>query len=165
MKASRWPKKWKPLNFSTADYLRYPRKRHGPIKRRGTSKTFRPTYGESELEQRAAKLNQLASLPERIMYKALMQRRIPFDFQSSMQGGRAQLGGMVVDFLLLDRRAVIRVQGDYWHSGVAEMARDEVQKCVLESLGYDVWDIWDYEVYDIDRFDDWMRRHFERGSI
>lgn len=160
---SRFPTKWKPLAFARADYLNLPRKRHGPIVRRGLSL---PKLGESELESRAVPLSEvLGSLEERILYKALSLRKIPFDFQSSMIGGRMELGGMVADFILLDRNAIIRVQGTIWHTGIVAEARDKEHRAIMENMGYVVWDIWDWEIRNRDLMDDWLRRHIDRGRI
>ena len=155
----RFPTKFKPLKFSRADYLNMPRKRHGPLQHRELG---RPTIGETELEQRAIPITQVyGSIPERILYKELERRKVTFTFQSSMLGGRLQLGGMVADFILADYGAVIRVQGTFWHTGIEAEARDAYQKAIIENKGYDCWDAWDWEILDEDIMNDWLERHLE----
>jgi G:T-mismatch repair DNA endonuclease (very short patch repair protein) len=64
-----------------------------------------------------------------------------FSYQSSLLGGREQLGGMVADFILLNRepRLVINVQGGYWHRATAALkAHDVIYKAALQEMGYDV---------------------------
>ena len=162
----RFPTRWKPLRFKRADYLKLKklRKRHGPVYRKGPRGTYRPTIGETSLEQRAAPVEETgsASLEERILFKTLTQRRIPFDFQSSMFGGRAQLGGIVADFIFWEPRIVIRVQGTLWHKGAEPEARDAIQKAKLENQHFEVWDIWDWQIREKEIYDDWIRRHIGR---
>lgn len=155
----RFPTKFKPLKFTRADYLELPRKRHGPILHRGPS---RPSIGPTEIEMRAIPIEEVyGSLPERILYKEFQRRRVTFSYQSSMLGGRLELGGMVADFILYDYGAVVRVQGTYWHTGAEPEARDAQQKAILENRGWDVWDIWDWEVLDEDIMTEWLDRHLE----
>jgi len=116
-------------------------------------------YSADALEGRAVSKEEVTgTLPERITYKELQTRRIPFDFQSSFFGGRLELGGMVADFVLLDRPLIIRIQGEYWHSPLPTQRRDAVQRGVLESMGFQVEDLWDYEIYNPDVFYDRMER-------
>jgi len=120
--------------------------------------------GISELEARAVSKDQvLGTLEERIVYKALVIRKIQFDFQSSIQGGRLMLGGMVADFILLDSSVIIRVQSEKWHSGFVAEAKDASQQAILESLGYYVLDIWDWQVHDPGLMEDWLRDNIDTG--
>lgn len=109
------------------------------------------TYGRNlraELERRAVPIESVyGSVEERIVYKYLLSRRIPFDFQSSFMGGRKELGGVVADFVLHDRPLIINPLGFIWHSGVANETRDAVQNDILYGFGYQVLMIWDYEVH------------------
>lgn len=159
---TRFPTKWKPLRFRKPDYLRMEvlRKRHGPVLRRGPVKTRMPKMGQDPLEARAVPFEAIrGSLEERIVYKELLRRKISFDFQSSMQGGRQELGGIVVDFIIFHLNVAMRVQGTIWHTGAEAVARDEIHRALLENQGYHVWDIWDWQIHDKDLFEDWMRRH------
>ena len=115
-----------------------------------------------ELEARAVSHDKVrGSVQERIVYKELEKRGIPFDFQSSVDGGRLQLGGMVADFILLDRPVVIRVQGSTWHATFRGEQRDQAQKAYIEGLGYTVLDIWDWEIEDDDLRSGWFSRYVD----
>ncbi len=94
-----------------------------------------------------------ATLPEVIVYGWLIAHNYradaDFTFQSSTMGGRLYLGGMVVDFEILNRTdpIAIRVQGGHWHSGGDVAAKDEAQKLALTAMGYKVVDIWEEDTY------------------
>ena len=79
---------------------------------------------------------------EKIIFDWLTRHNIQFEFQSSFSGGRYELGGSVVDFVLGDLNILIRAQGDYYHSGVEKSATDDVQRELLESQGWIVVDIY-----------------------
>jgi len=79
---------------------------------------------------------------EKIIYDWLVKRKIPFEFQSSLMGGRYSLGGAVVDFVITDLNILIRAHGDYWHKQMSQQASDVVQRELLESQGWTVVDIW-----------------------
>lgn len=103
------------------------------------------------------------TLPERIVLKALRDRHLypsPFSFQSTLTGGRLQLGGLVADFLSDRPPIVIRIQGSYWHGefdrntgnlmhgDIVQGRKDDEQGQMLNSLGYAVVDFWEFDVYD-----------------
>lgn len=119
--------------------------------------------GERErLEARAVSITEVyGSLEERIMYKALVIRKIPFDFQASTMGGRRELGGLVADFVLLDRPIIINPLGLIWHDGLANRTRDELQNDLLRLMGWEVLTIWDYEVRDEQVFEAWMNKNID----
>lgn len=130
----------------------------------------RPWIGTSPLEMRAIPKEQLrGTLPERIIYKYLTERMrfvdgVDFDFQSSLQGGRADTGGIVADFLFKILRVVINPIGPS-HDEFIRMAKDREQTQALQLLGYDVYLIPEDDVYNESRFLDWMERIFgTRGS-
>lgn len=120
--------------------------------------------GPTDLELRAVPHEKVrGSVQERIVYKELLKRQIPFDFQPSIDGGRLQLGGMVADFILLDRPLIIRVQGSTWHTPFGALAKDEAQKMYLEAMGYIVVDIWDWQIEDDDLRQTWFERNIDCG--
>jgi len=87
---------------------------------------------------------QIASEPERIVLAWLDKRGIvDYEFQSSMMGGRYELGGSIVDILFPERGLAWRIQGTYWHRGVEKEGTDAVQRELLESQGWVVVDIWE----------------------
>ena len=62
---------------------------------------------------------------------------------SSLLGGRQELGGLVTDFLLLDRffppGLVINVQGEFWHRFTSnQRVKDLTDKIRLTQRGYTV---------------------------
>lgn len=154
---------WKPLRITRSDRLKFPllRKRHGPILRRGGRRLFRPIVGIDPLENRAVPISEVyGSLEERIVYKELLRRKEHFTFQSSMMGGRLELGGLVADFVLPERRMIIQVQGTIWHEPYPMRVRDALQASVFQNLGYDVVYIWDWQVRNEYLFDQFMDRLF-----
>ena len=125
-------------------------------------------YVGDPLEDRAVSKEQVnGTLPERILYRAL-QRVVhqsavsDFDFQSSLEGGRLELGGIVADFLFRNKRMVIRAQGPT-HTLFLRMRKDDEQKGILESMGYFVKDIEDDMIYNEFTLEDWLRRCWNLG--
>ncbi len=160
MPALQFPVRWRPLKFNRADYFKMPKKRHGPIYRKGPRSTYRPIIGIDPQEQRAVPISEVyGSLPERILYKELERRRIPFSFQSSSQGGRQQFGGIVVDFILLDRMTIIEVDGLTWHTGIVADVRDARRDAILKTKGYMVLILWDWQILNVNLFNDWCTRN------
>jgi len=84
-------------------------------------------------------------VPEYAIFWALERAYAVFSFQTSLLGGRLQLGGVVADFIITEPvpRLIIRVQGEYFHyeQGEERKGRDLIQKEALHSQGYDVIDI------------------------
>lgn len=125
----------------------------------------RERVGEDPLELRAVPKEQVrGTLPERILYLALIRVMhfavdADFDFQSSLAGGRLELGGIVADFLFPWMRLIIRVQGPT-HTEFLRMRKDEEQRAILVSMGFEVWDIEDKVIYDEYMLEDWLRRKF-----
>ena len=121
---------------------------------------------EDPREQRAVSEARVAgTLPERIFFKALLDRGmregIDFTFQSSLQGGRLFLGGMVADFILTTRSLIVRIQGRKWHTGFEQERKDDFQRDILEGMGYHVLDLYDDTIYDDYLFAEWLRRHID----
>jgi G:T-mismatch repair DNA endonuclease (very short patch repair protein) len=166
MPALQFPVRWRPLKFNRADYFKMPKKRHGPLYRKGTRATYRPIIGENPQEKRAVPISEVyGSLPERIVYKELVRRGIPFSFQSSSQGGRQQFGGIVVDFILLDRQTIIEVDGLTWHTGIVADVRDARRDAILKTKGYEVLILWDWQILNVDLFNDWCMRNLSNFTL
>jgi hypothetical protein len=114
--------------------------------------------------EKAAVRGVTASLPERIVWKWLLEHDYLFDVQQVEAGGRLVAGGAVVDFIvyaIADRPVVIRVQGEYWHGPrfLGRQARDDEQAGRLRLQGYLVVDLWEQDIYDAvrwDRLNSWM---------
>ena len=128
----------------------------------------RPFVGADPLEARAISKGQLrGTLPERIVYRYLTEKmhmvdNADFDFQSSLDGGRIQMGGLVVDFRFEPLKLIINVQGPT-HKEYLRGKKDEEQRSILEDMGYKVYDLWEADIYDEYKFEDIMRRIFLRG--
>ncbi len=98
------------------------------------------TKTESELFAQASDI-------EKIVYAWLASHSVPFDFQSQLIGGfDRQIGDAIVDFVLKENNVVIRVQGEYWHTGAEVEAKDVIQKERLRDLGYSVVDVWGTDI-------------------
>ena len=123
----------------------------------------RPLVGEDPLEARAVQ-NVVGSLPERIVYKYLVSRlrMVPdadFDFHSSLHGGRIELGGLDVDFLFEHIYIALEVDGPS-HLKYIRQQKDEEKRMALADMGYTSYNLWDWEIYDLEIFEDKMRRIF-----
>ncbi len=108
------------------------------------------------------------SLPERIVYQRLLDMKyvagIDFDFQSSMEGGRLELGGIVADFLLPQQKICIQVQGPS-HDAVIRIKKDEEQRLILESYGYNTIYLDQDTILDVYAFEDAWRSIFNLNPI
>ena len=89
----------------------------------------------------------VGTLPEWQVYLWLLRRKERgWTFQSSIMGGRLQLGGVIADFLFSPPNwvpsMVWRVQGEYFHLASAEkQVQDLLQRVTLEDQGFQVVDI------------------------
>ena len=138
------------------------------LRRRGP---YRPVVGEDHREKMmayAAEQGIIASYPEAVVHYELTRRRlvdgIHYSFQSSMFGGRTELGGCVVDFLFLDRPLALRVQGTYFHLPFDRMGHgtgDEDQRLLIESRGLRCVDLWENEILDPEFLENWLRRNID----
>ena len=128
----------------------------------------RPMVGADPLEARAISKGQLrGTLPERIVYRYLTEKMrmvdgADFDFQSSLSGGRLEMGGLVVDFRFEPLKLIINVQGPT-HKEYLRGKKDDEQRSILEDMGYKVYDLWESDIYDEYKLEDIMRRIFLRG--
>ena len=130
----------------------------------------REKVGLDPLEMRAVPKSVIrGTLPERILYNALVKliHLVPdsdFDFQSSQDGGRLELGGIVADFLFPYMRIVISVEGPT-HLGFLRSVKDEEQEDLLSAMGYRVYGVKDTLIYDEHRFEEWLYNLFNIGGI
>ena len=119
--------------------------------------------GVSALEQRAAQ-GIPGFLTERLLYAALvnlfhMVPGVDFLFQSSLEGGRLEMGGLVADFLFPQLRIVINPLGPQ-HYQFRNMAKDEEQVAILKEMGYDAYLIDEEITYDEYKLEEFLRRIF-----
>jgi hypothetical protein len=101
----------------------------------------RPLVGANPLEERAIPNSVVrGTLLERIIYKLLVEdfSFVPgtdFTFQSSLDGGRMELGGIVADFLFEYLRIVLNPAGPT-HKGYLRAIKDREQSDTLAEMGY-----------------------------
>jgi len=117
-----------------------------------------------DYQESRAKQGIKGTLIERIFYKALEQRGYvagsDFDFQSSLLGGRMQMGGIVADFLFPHKRLVINIQGPT-HAIWIRAAKDQEQRELLESMGYTTLEVDQDIVLSAAALDNWLRRNLD----
>lgn len=82
-----------------------------------------------------------------------------FGMHNSLEGGRIEMGGIVVDFLFERTKMVLQVQGPT-HDTFLRSRKDEEQAAILSAMGYRVESITMEVIYDEPRFEDEMRRIF-----
>jgi len=75
----------------------------------------------------------------------LLQNYFPNEWQY-VGDGKVFIAGFVPDFMHKEKRWVIEVNGDYWHSLPRVKVRDEEKKKVYERYGYKVLEIWEKEL-------------------
>jgi very-short-patch-repair endonuclease len=128
---------------------------------------FRPKVGEDPLEARAvSKTLVKGTLPERIVFRYLVEKLdmisgVDFDFQTSLSGGRLELGGVVVDYTFQFLHIALQVQGPT-HNALARFRKDEEQRLFLEQMGYSVIFLDMDLIYNQPVFEDTMRQIFLR---
>lgn len=160
-----YPKSPKPLvrNIRTRAVIRSEWYRQKRPRRHARPWQYRTRLSlQAALEERAAQTVR-GSLQERIVYQALVDwgliPGVDFDFQSSMMGGRAELGGLVADFLFPHIRVIVQVQS-YWHQISMEYTqRDANQVAILQSMGYTVLEVWPDTINNQAALDLWMDRN------
>ena len=104
---------------------------------------------EKQLEDEAAwqqwKIKWGGTFPEFLIFRELLRLSLKpgedFEFQSSQFGGRSQLGGAIVDFVLFTGIAG-RVQGEFFHFRTASnRIASLIQRIQLEGAGFIVVDM------------------------
>lgn len=134
------------------------------VHRRGP---FRTKVGPADRQEFRAVQNIRGTLPERIMYKALMQHgyrpNVDFDFQTSLLGGRLSLGGIVADFIFQYRRIIVQIQGPT-HAQFIRQAKDAEQRELLEAMGYKSLECPMETVMNASKLDVWIRKNIDSSS-
>lgn len=154
----------RPVRFQARSLIRQELIQKDPywfvLHRRGLS---RPEVGEDPLEARAVPHSMVrGTLPERIIYKSLMQEfhlvpEVDFNFQSSLQGGRIDTGGIIADFIFPYLKMVINPTGPT-HDEYIRMWKDDEQTMALAEMGYEQYLIPEEKVYDEYYLSNWLRR-------
>jgi hypothetical protein len=130
------------------------------IHRRGIRRT---KVGVAALEQRAMQ-GIPGFLTERILYATLVNLfhfvpGVDFLYQSSLEGGRLEMGGLVSDFLFPILRVVINPLGPQ-HYQFRNMAKDDEQIAILKDMGYDAYLIDEEVIYRELELEEFLRRIF-----
>lgn len=156
----------RPIRFQARTLIRHELLRKDTywftLHRRGPK---RPKEGVDPLEARAVSKNLIrGTLPERIFWQFLVAsfHMVPyfdFVFQSSLQGGRINLGGIVADFLFPYLMIVVQVDGPT-HLEVMRIHKDNEQDLILNEMGYQVYHLPQDIIFDEYRFDSWMEKTF-----
>jgi very-short-patch-repair endonuclease len=130
---------------------------------------YRPKLEEDVRERRAVPHSERrGTLPERIVLKYVieklhMQEGYDFTFQTSMDGGRMEMGGIVADFVFEPLKLILNVQGST-HKEYLRGRKDEEQENILADMGYTLEAIWEDTIYNEYLFDDRMRSIFLKGE-
>ena len=132
------------------------------VHRRGLG---RAKIGQDPLEARAVPKGVINGyLTERILYAALVNLfhfvpGVDFDFQSSVEGGRLEMGGLVADFMFRYLRIIINPLGPQ-HYQFRNLKKDEEQVQILTEMGYQVYLIDEEVTYDEYKLEEFLRRIF-----
>lgn len=132
------------------------------VHRRGLT---RKRVGQDALEARAVPHSLVPGfLTERILYATLVNLfhfvpGVDFLYQSSAQGGRLEMGGLVADFLFPILRVVLNPLGPQ-HYQFRNMAKDEEQIAILKDMGYDAYLMDEEVIYDEYKLEELLRRIF-----
>ena len=132
------------------------------VHRRGLS---RPRVGADPLEARAVPHDLVGGyVDERILYAALVNLfhfvpGVDFLFQSSVEGGRLEMGGLVADFVFPILRIVINPLGPQ-HYQFRNMAKDQEQVSILAEMGYTAFMVDQEVILDELKLEEFLRRIF-----
>lgn len=117
------------------------------------------TQDDLRLAKRVLKLKlqyPAGTIPELIAMDFLLQEKARFVFQQDFAGGRAALGGLVVDFFI-DKGGsglVWMIQGEYFHSQFPQVQKDAAAKAILLGSYINgrqikrVVEIWENKIYE-----------------
>ena len=117
-------------------------------------------FGLDPLEARAIApgLFPGSTLPERIVYKKLMEMigEENFVFQWSEGGGRTGfnfVGGYLIDFVIIDHEPYIALEvlGNYWHR-LSNRWADAERALEIISLGFQYEEVMESEIYQGDQY-------------
>lgn len=102
--------------------------------------------------EKAALQDVVGTLPERIIWKWLIDHHHVFQAQRPEMGGVRTVGGTTADFVVYTfgpQVVVLRIQGEYWHGPEFPHARahDDEQAGRLRAQGYLVVDLQEVDIY------------------
>lgn len=93
------------------------------------------------------------TLPEKMVYAALMHKNIPFQFQQPIHFDIPLVSDLWhrADFILPYEKLIIDVNGFYFHSKPAQIDKDSTVAAFAELSGWRVTFWWDFDIYaDLD---------------
>lgn len=93
--------------------------------------------------------NVFGTLPEKIVYRELLLRKIPFKYQTWMRVQVPEIGidkYYLPDFWLPNDKIIIEVQGYYWHSTPEAIEKDALKAALWQSKGFKVIHWWDFDI-------------------
>jgi very-short-patch-repair endonuclease len=163
---------YRPLRMERRDVVQRGKLKQAPdwwsMHRRGPG-GMPKTFTDDPNEMRAVPKSVVkGTLPERIIYAELLKRQyvpgIDFTFQSSREGGRTELGGIVVDFLFEFHRIALEVQGPT-HDTVIGKARDREKANTMASMGFTVIPISTDVIDSPMQLEMWFRQHLDWGVV
>ena len=76
----------------------------------------------------------------------LDNKRINYNFQSSLIGGRSELAGMIIPFIVPDFNLALRIRNQDLYDGVSQTALARIERTQLHSLGFIVVDAHEEDV-------------------
>lgn len=90
------------------------------------------------------------TLPEKMVYAALMERHIPFQFQYPIHFAIPLVSDTWhrADFILPYQKLIIDVNGFYFHSKPAQIDKDSTIAAFAQLSGWRVAFWWDFDIYD-----------------
>ncbi len=121
--------------------------------------------GQNQLEARAIPKGQIKGyVDERILYATLVNLfhfvpGVDFDYQSSLEGGRMEMGGLVADFLFRNMRIVLNPLGPQ-HYEYRNTKKDEEQIQILAEMGYTCYMFDQSVILDEYKLEEYLRRIF-----
>jgi len=94
-------------------------------------------------------LNVHGTLPEKMVYEALTQRKIPFYFLNDIRINIPELRlvkDFQADFFIPSLALIIEVQGAFWHSKPKTIEADALKFALYQQMGYKVIAWWDFDI-------------------
>lgn len=109
-----------------------------------------PSVDQDPIEKATAGAPEILTVPEAVWFMALRRAGLEPHLRMIWRGGEEVVGGAILDMVVFrwGRRFVFRVQS-YWHDPAYFPERaimDDVQRRELEADGWEVRDVWEWEI-------------------
>jgi len=79
---------------------------------------------------------------EKMVYTELDTYDVQYEKQAPL------FGKFVVDVLFPEEKIILEIFGKYWHTMPQNIKKDKSKKKYLEKCGYEVVELWDYQIYE-----------------